>query len=336
MVLLRYITFLFKRSYYFIKRGDLGKVFNLNEYMRSYYAILEVQPTASANEIKQAFRRLSKLYHPDMNQGRTTYQNKLFEVIKAYEVLGDETERRAYDLTLFRTQTTAHTSQSSTARPTQASTDYYRPEIISFTCNQTYFFMGDLIEISWECKQADVIRLYPLGYMDELRGKIIYRVKELDAKHLSFELTATNRYSSTVTKRSIHLNNGVYMNFTEANSQEQVHYTSPQHWSMGFLAPLGRSSRKDYGLRVALLTLFFLMAFFYQPHFEHNGTYSFICTVLIYVLIICSARRLHDVNRHGILSLLLLIPLLNIAVMLILLMLKGDEMPNKHGRKPQF
>lgn len=304
--------------------------------MRSYYAILEVTPSASPEEIKKAFRRLSKQYHPDLNQGNTAYQHQLFDVIKAYEVLGNEAERRAYDLTLFRSQSTATTEKAQTARPTQTTTDYYQPEILHFTCNQSYFFMGDLIEISWECKQADVIRIYPLGYMDELRGKVIYRVKELDAKYLSFELTATNQHSSKVIKRSIHLNNGVYMNFTEANLNDKVHYVNPQHWSMGFLAPIGRSSRKDFGLRVAFLGVLFLAAFFYQPYFEHDGTYSFFCTALIYVLIICSARRLHDVNRHGILSLLLLIPLLNIAFLLILLLLKGEELPNKHGRKPKF
>lgn len=302
--------------------------------MRSYYAILEVNPTASSNEIKQAFRRLSKLYHPDMNQGNTTYQNKLFEVIKAYEILGNEVERKAYDLTLY--QSTSTSSSAQTTRQAQPTADYYKPEVVNFSCNQTYFFMGDWIEISWECKQADVIRIYPMGYMDELRGKVIYRVKELDAKYLSFELTATNKCSAHVEKRSIHLNNGVYMNFTEANLQDQVNYANPHHWSMGFLAPLGRSSRKDYGLRVALLGSLFLSAFFYAPYFKVEGTYSFICTALIYVLIICSARRLHDVNRHGILALLLLIPLLNIVVLLILLLLKGEDLPNKHGRKPKF
>ena len=304
--------------------------------MRSYYAILEVNPSASSDEIKKAFRRLSKRYHPDMNQGNTTYQQLLFEVIKAYEVLGNEIERKAYDLSLLRSQSSTSSHQTQTARPAQPTTDYYKPEIVNFSCNQTYFFMGDWLEISWDCKQADVIRIYPLGYMDELRGKVIYRVKELDAKYLSFELTATNRYSSEVVKQHIHLNNGVYMTFTEDDLKEKINYQNPHHWSMGFLAPLGRSSRKDFGLRVALLTFLFLLAFFYQPYFDVEGTYSFICTVLIYVLIICSARRLHDVNRHGILSLLLLIPLLNIAVLLILLLLKGEDLPNKHGRKPKF
>jgi len=227
--------------------------------MRSYYAILEVNPTASSNEIKQAFRRLSKLYHPDMNQGNTTYQHKLFEVIKAYEVLGNEAERKAYDLTLYQSTSTASSTPST--RQAQPTADYYKPEVVNFSCNQTYFFMGDWIEISWECKQADMIRIYPMGYMDELRGKVIYRVKELDAKYLSFELTATNKYSAHVEKRSIHLHNGVYMNFTEANLQDQVNYANPHPWSMGFLAPLGRSSRKDYGLRVALLGSLFLSAF---------------------------------------------------------------------------
>lgn len=307
--------------------------------MRSYYAILEIQSTATSREVKQAFRRLSKLYHPDMNLGDTSNQHKLFEVIKAYEVLGNEIQRKAYDLTLFRTQSestrTAYTTSSTYANATESSSEYYKPKVMNFSCNQTYFFIGDRIEITWECENANVIRIHPLGYMDELKGKIVYRVKEMRAKQLFFELIVTNNYSQHIEKRTIKLENGAYKKFTEANGKDKANYENPHAWSIGFLAPVGRSSRKDYALRMLLLGSFFLAAYFYQPFFEHEGNYSFICTVLIYLSIICSARRLHDLSWHGIVSLLLLIPILNLALLVVLFFLKGVELPNKYGRKPK-
>lgn len=307
--------------------------------MRSYYVILEIDKTATSSEIKQAFRRLSKRYHPDMNQGDTTHQNKLFDVIKAYEILGDEKGRKAYDLTLFQsTSSSSYTtsSETKTAQQKQAEATYYNPIVVNFSCNQTYFFVGDIIEITWECENADVIRIHPLGYMDELKGKIVYRVKEMRAAHLFFELTATNNYSSYQVKKTIKLDNGVNKKFTEANLKDKANYASPQAWLAGFLAPIGRSSRKDYAIRLVILGFVFLCAYLYQPYFELEGNYSFICTALIYVAIIVSARRLHDVNWHGLFSLLLLIPILNLALVVILLCLRGAELPNKYGRKPKF
>jgi hypothetical protein len=65
----------------------------------TYYNILEVQPTASLQEIKTAFRRLALMYHPDRNPG-TEAASKFNELHKAYQVLGDHDRRRAYDMQL--------------------------------------------------------------------------------------------------------------------------------------------------------------------------------------------------------------------------------------------
>ncbi|WP_255492326.1 DnaJ domain-containing protein [Myroides sp. NP-2] len=315
----------------------MNSLLNLQLCMPSYYAILELEPTATSGEIKQAFRRLSKLYHPDMNQGNTTYQHKLFEVVKAYETLGNEVTRKAYDLTLFRT--TAEPSRATNAGYASSTTSYanlYQPEIVEFSCNQTYCFVGDILEISWKCKNADIIRIYPLGYMDELKGKVVYRVREMRTKYLFFELTVTNNYSSIPVKKVIKLDNGTQLRFTEAHRDDFANYTAPYSWGWGFLAPVGRSSRKDYALRMALLGSLFVVVYLGQPFFEYEDTFSFLSTVLIYLAIICSARRLHDVSWHGIFALTLLIPFLNVPVLLVLFLLKGVELPNKYGRKPKF
>ena len=64
---------------------------------RDYYATLGVAKTASAKEIKQAFRRLARKHHPDVNAGDTGAEAKFKEINEAHEVLGDPEKRRKYD-----------------------------------------------------------------------------------------------------------------------------------------------------------------------------------------------------------------------------------------------
>lgn len=61
-----------------------------------YYKILGVSKSASAQEIKSAYRKLALQYHPDRNKGKES-EAKFKEVTKAYEVLGDEQKRKTYD-----------------------------------------------------------------------------------------------------------------------------------------------------------------------------------------------------------------------------------------------
>lgn len=61
-----------------------------------HYRILEVSPTATQAEIKQAYRRLAKLFHPDSNL-YTSNHDQIAQVNAAYEVLGDPQNRRSYD-----------------------------------------------------------------------------------------------------------------------------------------------------------------------------------------------------------------------------------------------
>lgn len=67
--------------------------------MSNYYDVLGVQKTATADEIKKAYRTLAFKYHPDRNPGDKAAEEKFKEISTAYDVLGDETKRRNYDLT---------------------------------------------------------------------------------------------------------------------------------------------------------------------------------------------------------------------------------------------
>jgi len=64
--------------------------------MNDYYQILGVSQSASAEEIKSAYRKLALQYHPDRNKTKEG-EEKFKEVTKAYEVLSDEQKRKTYD-----------------------------------------------------------------------------------------------------------------------------------------------------------------------------------------------------------------------------------------------
>lgn len=65
--------------------------------MRNLYEILEVETTATHDEIKRSYRRLAKKYHPDLNPDDENASEKLKEINLAYEVLSDSNKRSKYD-----------------------------------------------------------------------------------------------------------------------------------------------------------------------------------------------------------------------------------------------
>ena len=64
---------------------------------KDYYATLGVSKTASDKEIKQAYRKLARKHHPDVNPGDKSAEAKFKEINEAYEVLGDPDKRKKYD-----------------------------------------------------------------------------------------------------------------------------------------------------------------------------------------------------------------------------------------------
>ena len=67
------------------------------EQIRDYYEVLGVSRSASADELKKAYRKLAKQYHPDLNPGDQAAEAKFKEINEAYEVLSDSEKRARYD-----------------------------------------------------------------------------------------------------------------------------------------------------------------------------------------------------------------------------------------------
>ncbi|MEE8194543.1 MAG: J domain-containing protein [Dehalococcoidales bacterium] len=64
---------------------------------KDYYSVLGVSRSASAKEIKQAFRRLARKYHPDVNPGDRSAEERFKQLSEAYDVLSDKKNRKKYD-----------------------------------------------------------------------------------------------------------------------------------------------------------------------------------------------------------------------------------------------
>lgn len=66
--------------------------------MKDYYQILGVARTATEAEIKQAYRKLARVHHPDVNKGDKKAEERFKEISEAYNVLSDPEQRKKYDM----------------------------------------------------------------------------------------------------------------------------------------------------------------------------------------------------------------------------------------------
>src|SRR6202162_2784046 len=64
---------------------------------KDYYAVLGVKKTATADDIRKAFRKLARKYHPDVNPGDKKAEERFKEISEANDVLSDEKKRKVYD-----------------------------------------------------------------------------------------------------------------------------------------------------------------------------------------------------------------------------------------------
>jgi DnaJ-class molecular chaperone len=64
---------------------------------RDYYKILGVERGASHDDIRKAYRKLARKYHPDINPGSKDAENKFKDLSVAYDVLSDDKKRKLYD-----------------------------------------------------------------------------------------------------------------------------------------------------------------------------------------------------------------------------------------------
>jgi|GEM_PF-3493277 len=106
--------------------------------MKNYYGILGVTNNASTTEIKDAYRKLSKKFHPDKNEGDKFFEEMFKSIQEAYSTLSDEQKRRDYDIR-FKNFTNSSSYQEAAQETLRKEAERLKKEREQFTRQQAEF-----------------------------------------------------------------------------------------------------------------------------------------------------------------------------------------------------
>ena len=141
--------------------------------MKDYYYILGVTKNASPNEIKGAYRKLSKKFHPDLNDGDIFFEQRFKEIQEAYESLINNANSTNYE------------NRESTQEEI-----IELPKIIVFESDKNIYNVGSTIKLSWASINGSIAALNLFGKVDLIGEKRII-IKEQKDK-LELVLTVKN------------------------------------------------------------------------------------------------------------------------------------------------
>ncbi len=165
--------------------------------MTNYYEILGVSPKASTGEIKAAFRKLSKKFHPDLNGNDPYFESMFIKVQKAYEVLQNPEMRARYDRLLA----------GETYTPAPVSREV---EIVHFRTDKLEIRSGEVFTVFWQTKNADQVFIKPFGIMSETSGQRAYKLTNFYSRQAELILVARNKKQRTRTTSRLVIFNSNY------------------------------------------------------------------------------------------------------------------------------
>jgi molecular chaperone DnaJ len=141
----------------------------------NHYKTLNIEPTATQAEVKQAYRRLVKLFHPDSRR-ETANHDQISRINEAYEILGDPQHRQSYDLSRLGSTAPAGTPQARQNRTAQVQKQYQAQrhtgqeadELLEQWLNQVYEPINRQLYRILSSLQAEIDQLSADPFDDEL------------------------------------------------------------------------------------------------------------------------------------------------------------------------
>jgi curved DNA-binding protein CbpA len=167
--------------------------------MKDYYYILGLKESATTEDIKKAYRKLSLKFHPDKTDCDEFFTERFKEIQEAYEVLSDVSKRRTYD----------DSRSGSTKNYQKNNHSNFQPEIEYFKVNKNEFEYDENITFSWKAINADKAILKPFGAVEPI-GQKTYKIKNFKSPDLTFELIAENSNIGRCAKAYLTLKNKTY------------------------------------------------------------------------------------------------------------------------------
>src|SRR5690554_2134944 len=163
--------------------------------MTDYYKVLGLEKSASQEEIKKAYRKLSMKFHPDKNDGDIFFENMFKQLFEAYQILGDTDRRSEYD---SKFQDFINGEQLWYTRSS--------PVIEYFNVDKQSVFNGEIIKLRWKTYNADRVFIQPFGVVAE-SGEKSYRLNDIKQEKLLITLEALNIKSGKTIREVLEVDN---------------------------------------------------------------------------------------------------------------------------------
>ena len=157
--------------------------------MKDYYYLLGLNRNASDDDIKKAYRKLSKKFHPDVNDGDLYFTERFKDIQEAYEVLSDSKLKLNYD------NLRSGSSENIKTPPAE-------PEILLFTADKDAIKIGEKITFNWSTINGSSVFIEPLGKV-ELNGRITYKINDSKFDKIDFVLKVLSNQNKIVAKETI-------------------------------------------------------------------------------------------------------------------------------------
>jgi curved DNA-binding protein CbpA len=164
--------------------------------MKDFYYILGISQTASVDEIKTAYRKLSLKFHPDKNNGDDFFAERFKDIQEAYETLINTTKRRVYD-----ERRNNHSSSSSGLN--------FTPHIEYFKANKASFEFDEEITFSWKTINANKVTINPFGEVQPI-GQKTYKIRDFKNPNFNCEIIAVNLNINQQVRKNLTLINRTY------------------------------------------------------------------------------------------------------------------------------
>ncbi|MXV37851.1 DnaJ domain-containing protein [Flavobacteriaceae bacterium Ap0902] len=168
--------------------------------MTNYYDILGLTYQADLTEIKTAYRKLSKKFHPDLNPNEPYFERMFLRIQEAYEVLSDPQNRKTYDDLLKNNQAKSH--------------DFIQPNvlyptILNFSINKAEIKEGETFTLTWDVKNVDFVEIKPFGRFSS-NGIESFKLKKLQQPQINIILTAHNADTGATARDYLMVENASY------------------------------------------------------------------------------------------------------------------------------
>lgn len=180
--------------------------------MKDYYYILGISKSASLSEIQQAYKKLSLKFHPKENGNDPFFVMHYGKIKEAYTILSDDHKRFRYDKALGEELDTE----------VNEILEGPAPVVASFFASKKSVRKGDLLTISWEVLNAELVKINLIGTVAS-NGTQTIRLSEVEEteEFLILDLTATNGASNKMSTKKLALKNLTYSPQKAAIKQRQ-------------------------------------------------------------------------------------------------------------------